>query len=50
MKSIFVIVLLAGCVAVGYTSATEVEPSVESAVRSGFSLGSIGPDNRLLSK
>uniref|UniRef100_A0A2H1VIV6 SFRICE_012875 n=1 Tax=Spodoptera frugiperda TaxID=7108 RepID=A0A2H1VIV6_SPOFR len=49
MKSIFIIVLLAGCVAVGYTSATEVEPSVESAVRSGLSLGSIGPDNRLLS-
>nr|AFH57168.1 REPAT46 [Spodoptera littoralis] len=48
MKS-FVIVLLAGCAIVGYSSATEVEPSVKSEARGGLSLGTLGPDDRLLS-
>ncbi|KAF9411565.1 hypothetical protein HW555_009637 [Spodoptera exigua] len=49
MKSIFVSILLAGCVAVGYASATEVENSIAEETRSGLSLGSIGSGDRLLS-
>ncbi|KAH9636716.1 hypothetical protein HF086_014239 [Spodoptera exigua] len=49
MKSVFVVVLLAGCVAVGYASATEVDTRVADETRSGLILGSIGPDDRLLS-
>ncbi|CAH0696311.1 unnamed protein product [Spodoptera exigua] len=49
MKSVFAVVLWAGCVAVGYAFATEVDTSVADETRSGLILGSIGADDRLLS-